>query len=668
MTLIARLFSSIQTRLLAVFLINTLLTVAIVFGFNQWLRSQLITEADNALLVNAHQIADRIDEFNRSNQQAFNMGAKLPGLVDFLQADDETREELNSRTYEILDSLEFAPWDQHYVLSQAILDRDGLNVMDTALANIGTDESQQTYFQAVLSGGSFSISPVQFRPERGGVYFYYAMPLRESDPPLSIIGVLRIQLAISTIQEIVFNSTRGQDFEVVIFNENYVRLADSQHQALLFQSIADLSAEEIATLKSQYALPPLPNEDVSSPITSLANIFSNIHQDRVVDGYTSPLRDVEERLAIVKLETVPWYLVVSQPAGDFYEPVQRQSTGILVLALALTIMALVSSYLIARRITKPIRTLTQVARQVADGALSIKAPVTSSDEVGTLAETFNRMTTELQIAQATLEVRVKKRTQELSETNEKLRHEIAERKRYEQQALELALEHERRRILADFIRKASHEFRTPLSIINVKSYLIRRLLPREEHRHVTIIEEQGKYIEGLINRMVLMVRLDSGMAVTPERVGIDGFMKTLYANNLDSIKAKRASIHLDLQAADISICVNPELLSTAVQNILENALTHAGEPSEIVLKTWTQDNAVLIGIADKGTGIPAEVQAHVFELFFRADEAHTTRGFGLGLPIAKRIVENMGGTIELDSEVGRGTMVTLKFDVEAENC
>lgn len=80
MSLIEKLFTSIQSRLLAVLLLITLLTVAIVITFNQWLRVQLITEADNALLVSAAQIANQIDEFNRSNRQVFNVGSRLPDI------------------------------------------------------------------------------------------------------------------------------------------------------------------------------------------------------------------------------------------------------------------------------------------------------------------------------------------------------------------------------------------------------------------------------------------------------------------------------------------------------------------------------------------------------------------------------------------------------------
>ncbi len=145
---VEKVFSSIQGRLLAVFFISTLLTIAIVFAFNQWLRLQLIAEADNALLVNAVQIADRIDEFNRSNQQVFSVGSRLPDLVDFLEADDARRSDpdFQERTRITLDSLEVEPWDEYYILSQAILDEHGRNILDTARENMGADESQEEYF------------------------------------------------------------------------------------------------------------------------------------------------------------------------------------------------------------------------------------------------------------------------------------------------------------------------------------------------------------------------------------------------------------------------------------------------------------------------------------------------------------------------------------------
>ena len=662
---VEKVFSSIQGRLLAVFFISTLLTIAIVFAFNQWLRLQLIAEADNALLVNALQIADRIDEFNRSNQQVFSVGSRLPDLVDFLEADDVRRSDpdFQERTRFTLDSLEVEPWDEYYILSQAILDEHGRNILDTARENIGADESQEEYFRAAFIGSSINISSIQYRPDRSGIFFYYAVPLREIDTPNSVIGVLRIQMTIASIQNIVFESVRGQDLNVSVFDENYVRIVETEQEDLLFRSVASYTPEQLSTLRSTYAIPPFPANEVTIPVPGLYDLLAHTRQFQVASGYTLPNTETEKRIAIVKLDTVPWYLITSQSNNQYYETVQRQTTGLLVLAISLTIVALLASLLISKRITEPIRTLTAVAEQVAEGRLDIKAPVNSKDEVGTLARAFNLMTSELELAHATLEERVDKRTQELLETNERLKHEIVERERYEQRALDLVFEHERRRILSEFIQKASHEFKTPLSIINVNSHLVKRLLPADRQRLMNTIEDQTKYIDGLVSRMVLMSRLDSGISTPMEYLLIDDVIKMVCSTVESTYQEKPLRLTLDLQAPHSFVYADRELLLTALHNLVDNALRYSRDSVEITVTTRMQARRVSIEITDNGIGIPVDLQPRVFERFFRVDEAHSTRGFGLGLPITKRIIENMGGSIVLDSAVVSGTTVTIHLSI-----
>ncbi|MFN8528434.1 MAG: sensor histidine kinase [Anaerolineae bacterium] len=668
MSLKIPLISSIQVRLLAVSLFTTFLTVTIVVAFNQWLRVQLVAEADTALLVTASQMADRVDEFNRSNMQVFNVGSRLPDLVDFLQASEEQRQDsaFRNRTLITLDSLEIEPWDEYYILSQAILDRSGRNILDTAMGNMGGNESQQEYFRAALLGGSIAVSPVQFRPDRAGIYYNYAVPLRSPDPPNTVIGVLRIQISLSSVQNILFEAVHGDDLDVMLFDKNQVRLADNRHEDLLFRSVSSFSTEEIAAFRAQYAIPPLPDQYVSVPIPSLAEALTTTHNREVLSGYTTPGTTEEARLAIVQLTTMPWSLVVAQPAAQYYQTVQQQTTGILVLAISLTVLSLVSSFMVSRRITRPIRTLTAIARQVGEGKLYIKAPVASRDEVGTLATTFNLMTTELELVHSTLEERVEQRTLELSEANEKLKHEMAERERAEQQALDFVLEHERTRILTEFIQDASHEFKTPLSIINVNTHLTKRLLPDEQKRLMIAIEEQTRYIDGLVNRMVLMSKLDSGLSSHLLYVKLDDFLRTIHSSLSETIKVKQAAVHLDLNAPTSWVYADPDLLFIAVQNLFDNALKYTKPPIEIHVSTTVQGDRLVVVIKDNGIGIPQEFQARVFERFFRVDEAHSTRGFGLGLPIAKRIIENLGGTIDLVSEVSKGTTVTVKLCIETK--
>lgn len=653
MKLNEKLFTSIQARLLWIFLTITMITVVIVIAFNQWIRVQLVAAADSALLVSATLTANQIDEFNRSNQQAFHIGSRLPILIDYILADEDQRNdsEFRKQTLDTLASLQFEPWDEYYVLSQGLLDGDGLNILDTSNENIGIDESQQVYFRTTVLGGSVNTSALQYNQERSGIYFYYAVPIRENTEPFSIVGVLRIQVSIASIQDLVFDNTRGQDLHVALFAENYVRVVDNQHEELLFRSITNFSQEELITLHENQALPPLSDSQISIPLPNLVEALVNTQKSQIITGQTHLDSDGEERIAIIQLETVPWYLTVSQPSAQYYLPIQRQTTGIFFLAILLTLIALISSIFVSRRITEPIRILTAVAERVAEGDLDTKAPITSNDEVGTLTKTFNEMTSELQQFRYTLEERVEKQTNKA----------IADRKLLEQKNLEFALEHERIRILSEFIRKASHEFKTPLSIINLNSHLVKRLLPMDRQNYISLITEQSKYIEGLVNMMVLMSRIDSGITIPTKLIHIDEFMKAIYISEKSSFERKNAIVDFNLQSEDAWVYANPELLFTSIQNILHNAIKYSQDSLEINVKTRRIHDTIIISIQDNGIGIPQALQSRIFERFFRVDEAHSTRGFGLGLPIAKRIIESSGGTIELESELEIGTTVTIKL-------
>lgn len=239
-----------------------------------------------------------------------------------------------------------------------------------------------------------------------------------------------------------------------------------------------------------------------------------------------------------------------------------------------------------------------------------------------------------------------------------------EHKQAEQRAFALALERERVSLLTRFIQESSHEFRTPLSIIEVNLHLLRKLTdPEKREQRTGQIEVQVERITHLIEMLVQMSRLDSGTPFSMRSINPNNIVEQV-AINMQS-KAARARLRFQSELTEPlpAIEADGKQLLDALMQLVDNALRYT-EPSEgeegvIKLSTSYDTQYVRITVEDSGQGIPEEALPHIFERFYRLDTAHSTPGFGLGLAIVQKIVELHGGTIEAHSEVGIGSRMTI---------
>jgi signal transduction histidine kinase len=240
--------------------------------------------------------------------------------------------------------------------------------------------------------------------------------------------------------------------------------------------------------------------------------------------------------------------------------------------------------------------------------------------------------------------------------------DVTERKLAEQQAMALTVEQERTRVLREFIRGVSHEFRTPLSVINTSLYLAERSKTDEQReRQFGKIAEQADGILRLVDALVIMSHLDSGII---EPIGIVNF-NTVINNSMRRIQElypdRTSAIHVDIKNELPSVLGNSERLEMACVNLLDNALRYSD--NDVHVTAIAKDSHIRVEFRDQGIGISAEDLPLIFEKFFRVDKAHSTRGFGLGLSIAQRIIENHGGTITVESTPDEGSMFAITFPV-----
>ena len=234
--------------------------------------------------------------------------------------------------------------------------------------------------------------------------------------------------------------------------------------------------------------------------------------------------------------------------------------------------------------------------------------------------------------------------------------------------LQAELERERIKLIAKFIGDAGHEFRTPISSINTATYMLRRYnekLEDEEIRalfdhSINRIESSSEEITHLLDSLLMITRLDT-QSGTP-RIPVN--LQLLLDNALGTIKssAERHNIRTraDITAGVLEIHASPDSLHIALKELLKNALAATADGGLISLSAHTApDGGIYFVVQDNGIGMDEETLMRGFERFYRQDKARSTRGFGLGLPIVKRIVERHDGDIKVKSAPGIGTTVTI---------
>ncbi len=234
--------------------------------------------------------------------------------------------------------------------------------------------------------------------------------------------------------------------------------------------------------------------------------------------------------------------------------------------------------------------------------------------------------------------------------------DVTDRKHAEEQRLQLALEKGRVKILTDFIAYASHEFRTPLSVINTTLYLLERMdNPEMRRKRLQAAAAQAEYIQRLIDSMLKMVQLEQGVSFPIAPVRLDGLLHDLINRFSDSLAKKRLALTVDLPDDLPTIFGDAGELRVALGNLLDNAIDYTPAGGNVSIRALVRDTQAVVEISDSGIGISSDALPHIFDHFYRVDQARTARRAGLGLPIARKIVEAHQGRIEVESTLGQGS-------------
>jgi PAS domain S-box-containing protein len=237
--------------------------------------------------------------------------------------------------------------------------------------------------------------------------------------------------------------------------------------------------------------------------------------------------------------------------------------------------------------------------------------------------------------------------------------DVTERKQGEQRAIQLSLEQERMRLLAQFITSVSHDFRTPLSIIHTSAHLARRSDDAERRAyHLDKLVREAHDIERLLENVLTMVRLDSSPQFDFTPVNLNDLLTEIYQKMLPRIEAKQLAAALELAPTPLYIFADLTEIHRALYNVIENAILYTPEGRSVAVAAQSSAETAVIEVRDTGIGINPDDLGHIFDPLYKPPE-RSTDGAGLGLAITRRIIEAHRGYIEVESTPGRGSIFRL---------
>jgi signal transduction histidine kinase len=240
---------------------------------------------------------------------------------------------------------------------------------------------------------------------------------------------------------------------------------------------------------------------------------------------------------------------------------------------------------------------------------------------------------------------------------------VTQHKRAEQSIM-LALEKERQlnELKSRFVSMASHEFRTPLStILTSLSLAARYAAPDQEAsrlKHYNRIRSSVHNLTSILNDFLSLDKLESGkIACNPEPFDLQRLLEDLI-DEMQGICKEGQVIDLTY-TGDHQVTMDPNMLRNILVNLVSNAIKYSAEHKPVEVSTSVQDGKVLVAVRDHGIGIPEADQKHMFERFFRSQNATNIQGTGLGLNIVKKYLDLMGGDIWFESAQGVGSVFSV---------
>jgi len=498
--------------------------------------------------------------------------------------------------------------------SIAIYDVNGIKIGDTRNLKIGSNESNELFFTEAIQGKIYHDNIPVVSKSLGISIIHFSGPMYDENN--NIVGVLVLNFSLSKIHDILGSDViYSKPVEVhLISNEGLIIYSSHPHKGIL---------TEITEL------------------TTFQNFFQSTNKQisvfELTDEGEIALFSAVKQSGFQQYEGDDWILVFDIPSAVLFEERDKEVSIFMILAGIILSMSITASFVIARRISNPIRNLEREMKKVSKLNYEIISISGGGTEIESMVKSFEKMVVDIKKGQKQIQNQIKELTK------------IDEQK-------------------DEFAAMVSHELKTPIVPIQLYTEMLLKgvlgSLDDKQIKALHSIHTNIKSLNELVDDVLDVTKLELGrLALDKKQIDI----KNLLTKSIESLKIfteeKKIVIELDLNASGKIFC-DPKRINQILANLIKNSIDFVPKDSGLI-KVIVEKNpkSFVFTITDNGPGIPVENQEYLFQKFYKIDTSPTRKhgGTGLGLTICQGLVESHGGKIWLDKEYTQGTC--FKFTI-----
>lgn len=344
-------------------------------------------------------------------------------------------------------------------------------------------------------------------------------------------------------------------------------------------------------------------------------------------GLTAVLAVVLFGIIILLVSFMAWFGYMGVKTERITATFLLEKPGVVILAICIISLTLgiIIMLIVQKLLISPIRKMTKALQQLAAGKFNTRLHLDNAlqpKEIITFSESFNK-------------------------TAEKL------------SSVEI--------LRSDFISNFSHEFKTPIhSLVGIAELLKNGDCPPEETKeYLDIIIDQSKRLASLSTNVLYLTKLETDTAsVDMQTFNLSELLRQKLVMFDHKCLEKELEIYTSIEP--VEFYGNDSLLSQMIENILDNAIKFSPVGSTIFVSLQKEKKRTIFKVKDHGCGMAKETIARIFEKFYQGDTSHSAEGFGLGLPMVKKIVELHHGQLTVESQIGKGSVFTIELPEKPE--